>query len=624
MTTKKKWLSLMLIFILAITSFSGSADAEMSDGLFPEDEETEVGNVKLESKEYPLSRYGMDTDPDESFWDFAKVSDNVNEGLMTLNSFLWNLNKIFYNFISWIITESFELDIVDSFGSIVGKVIQTLAGVTDSGFADSGLWPLFFPLLVICLGIWTIYRGIVMRQTSVAVSGILSAVAICSLSLGFYANAEKAITNVNGFITEAQNDILSFSLSTTTPGNYSDGEGIASMENQLFNIMIKSPWLLMQFGTLDENKIENEWKKEGNKGSRIDTLLKTKPFSEGRQKAIEYEVKELKNENMSTSALINRLGIIIIALILSGFLGVFLSLITGSLIYFSFMAISGMVVTPITFLAGMIPSLQMTAFNTILKILYAFYMKLILTVLAVVFFVMSAMIYENNDPKNGLFAMFITQIILIVVLWTNREKLIRIVSNPFKGFERKDGTPGLQIKDYKQGLTNIKAKTMPVLQKFALPNNKGSVKPGSLPKPKPTQTIRERAKMAVSGNDVKQKPMPTPSQKTINKSDTRTMPVNAKDLKEAINKKGDKVTPINIKQAENSQSSKAVPTTQKTVNTPTTKKTVNTPASQKTVNTPAPQVKNMKTASDKHKVKQPMKAKTIKPAPLKINDWRKK
>lgn len=614
MTSKKKIVSLLLIFLISITTFAGSVNAEMTEGLLPQDEEEKVGSVELDAAEYPLQNYGMDTDPDESFWDFVKISDNTNEALMVLNSFIWNMNKMFYSFVSWIVTESFTMDMVGRFAGGMGDVIQTLAGVSDSGFANEGLWPLFLPFLTIGLGIWVIYRGLIQRQASVAISGLISSIAICAFALGFYANAEQALKSTNDFVTDTQNQILSVSLSKTGPGDYTQEEGLAVMKNQLFNIMVKYPWMLLEFGTIDEQKVEKAWKKEG---SRIDALLKTKPFTEERQKAVEYEVKELKNENMSTSSLITRLGVLLVASVLSGFLGFFLILMSGSVIFFSFTAMAAIAMTPMTLLAGMIPSLQITAWNSLLKIVHAFYMKLGLTLLATLFFVISSMIYTKNDPTQGLVITFLFQIFLLLALWKNREKLLRIVKKPFVGVAPKDSTPGLQVKDYKEKITQVKDKVQPIVNKFRTPTHNQTNAPNKQQRVMPTL---KNIKTAINGNDVKQVPIPGPRQVSkpsevkprqvdyAKNNNTRSMPVNAQELKQAVATKGQttaapnqKVQPAAIKQQHAAPNKNVQPSTK-----------------------PQPKVTNIQFGKDGHAVKQPMKSKNIKPVKLKINDWRDK
>lgn len=594
MKPKTKVLSLLLILLLSMTSFAGSANAAMEDGLLPEEKE-KVGSVELDAAKYPMSRYGMDTDPDESIFDFITLSDNLNEALMMVNSFIWSLNKMFYSITSWVVTEAFTMDVIGQFAGGLGKVIQSVAGVSSSGFTNNGLWPLLLPLIVTGLGVWVIYKGIVLRQSSVAISGLISSIVICSLSLGFYANAEKVLKNTNTVVTEIQNEVLSLSLSKTGPGNFNKGEGMAVVKNQLFTNMVKYPWMLMQFGSIDEEKVEKDWKKDG---SRIDTLLKTKPLSEERQKAVEYEVKDLKNENMSIGSLTSRLVVLCIVSVLNGFLGTVMMLISGSIIFFSFSAMTAIALTPLTFLAAMIPSLQMTAIKALSKIAFSFYMKIALTLLAVILFVVSRIVYTNTDPAQGLILTTVIQIILCLAIWMGREELLRIVKKPFNGIAPKEHTPGLEIGDYKKGYFKAKETIAPITNRFKTPQQNPNSQ-NNTNKPKRVKPTISNIKTAINGNDVKQVKIPTPVNKANAKQinyqkneRTKSMPVSGKELKQAIAAKGQKAATPNQKvQPQGKQ-----------------------PVSNKT----KPAVPKV---DSKNKIKQPMKSKDIKPVKLKINNW---
>ena len=53
-------------------------------------------------------------------------------------------------------------DMADS----IGKSIQTLAGVTENGFSSSGFYVGFLLIIILIVGVYTAYTGLLKRETS--------------------------------------------------------------------------------------------------------------------------------------------------------------------------------------------------------------------------------------------------------------------------------------------------------------------------------------------------------------------------------------------------------------------------------------------------------------------------
>ncbi|CRH64680.1 Uncharacterised protein [Chlamydia trachomatis] len=315
-------------------------------------------------------------------------------------------------------------------------------------------------------------------------SGILGTLIILTLGLGFFTNADKILKGFNDGVSEVQNDVLSFSLTTTSPGNYDESEGMASMRNQIFNLMVKNPYLLLNFGTPDQEKIEKKWDK---KGSRVDAILKTNIYSEKRKDAIDYEIKELKNGNMKPESLNDRFVILVFVLIANCILGTILLLLACSMIFYQVLILIFAVFTPVAFLIGLIPAFSNTATNILMKLLHAFYMKIALALLTTIYFSISSMVYNSMDPKKGYILLFIIQIICAIAVWVKRNEILNAVTTPFRK-ANVNNNAGQNISDFKK--TYFKTRkhfnkiTKPFTQKHTQPlaertgYNKLKAKPG--------------------------------------------------------------------------------------------------------------------------------------------------
>ena len=528
---KKYQIGILILFILFLTlipSVPASAE-DMMDNLLPQEEKKEQeGKVKLEYNKYPLSRYGMDTqlENDELSdlmpwgWDDG-VGKQMNQGLSMMNSTLWGFNKIVAATVGTLVTEAYELNIVSKFSDDIASVIKSISGFGPGGFASNGLWPYLATSILCIAGIWAAYTGIIKRSSNAAMSGIISTIIIMAVGLGFFTNAEKILSGINDGVTEVQNDVLSFSLTTTSPGKYEESEGMASMRNQIFNLMIKNPYLLLNFGTSDQEKVENKWDK---KGSRVDTILKTKLYSKARKDAIDYEIKELKNDNMKPESLTDRFIILIFALIANCILGTILLLLSCSMIFYQVLVLIFAVFSPVAFLMGLIPAFSKTATNLIMKLLHAFYMKIALALLMTIYFSISSMVYNSMDPKEGYILLFVIQIICAVTVWVKRHEILNVVTTPFRN-ANVNNNAGQSISDFKKSYF----KTKKHINKFTKPFTQ-----------KHTQTLAERtgynklkAKPGVGMVDVMRHPMYTTKERNTAKTAPSNAPIKRENNQDA-------------------------------------------------------------------------------------------
>ena len=428
--------------------------AEMMDTLLPQNTEQKTeGKVELEYNEYKLSRYSMDTKLEDGEasdmmpwgWDNG-LQKQMDQSLSTLNLTIWGLNKVFGNIVGVLVSESYNYDVISVFSNEVGNTIQSIAGFGPGGFSSNGVWPYLVTLMVCIMAIWAAYVGIAKRATSQALGGIIKSIAVLVLSLAFFTSADTFLNAINKSVSEVQNDILSFSISATTPENLNENEGIATMRNQIFNLMIKYPWLLLEFGTTDEEAIESEWDKSG---SRIGAILSNSPFSEERLDAVTYEVEDLDNTSMTPQAQTDRFMILILTLVMNAIIGVILLLLSGSLILYQILVLVFAIFSPLALLFGLIPAFSDTAKNVMMKLAHAFYMKIAIAFLMTIYFSISSMVYNTMNPEEGYILLFIIQIICTVAVWIKRNEIMNIITVPFRKSNLASNI-GQNIKEYKQ------------------------------------------------------------------------------------------------------------------------------------------------------------------------------
>lgn len=252
----KKLVRLLLLSIALLWVFQLPASAEsLQDNLVPQDsDQKSVGEVELKYNEYPQHHYKLDTYVDTSGdwmpWNWADgAGKQIYIALMEIINSIWNVNVLLANFTMKIVQEVFELDFISNLVVQIGQAVQNIAGFGPGGFMSNGLWPLLVTFVIGIVGAWATYVGMVKRETSRAWSGLLSSIIIFVFALGFFSNASTILKGINDWSSNLQSDILAVFASIVNPGaSYTQEEGIATIRNQMFDLMVKNLIYLCNMG----------------------------------------------------------------------------------------------------------------------------------------------------------------------------------------------------------------------------------------------------------------------------------------------------------------------------------------------------------------------------------------
>ncbi|MGP4063048.1 CD3337/EF1877 family mobilome membrane protein [Halobacillus sp. H74] len=433
-----KKIMILLILLLSFTFLSSPVQAaEIRDSLVPEEDDKKIGSVELQYAKYPVSHYSMDTKIPENEWgdilptgwDNA-ASKSLWQMMATVNSIIWQFITLIGSWTGKLVEYAFTLDFIDSMINEIDRAISNIAGVGAGGFTSDGLFPMFALTFFVILGVYMVWIGLIKKAHSQAIGVMIQTIVLLTLCFAYVINAGPFLKYINDSTTDVSQSMLAWTSSITdSDGTYSKEEGYANMRNSIFNTMIYQPWLIAEFGTTDEDKIESEYKRSG---SRINDLLKTEDYSKERLKQIDYEVEEQGNSNMEPQALTDRfvllgftsIGILMMALILI--------LISGSIIFFSFMAIIFALLGPIALLISLLPTYSGNAITWLSKLLHPFLMKIAFCFLISVLFAIQTMINSSIDPDHGFFTMMLVYLCLTIGLWVYRDQFLSLIVKPTK------------------------------------------------------------------------------------------------------------------------------------------------------------------------------------------------
>ncbi|OHR69502.1 CD3337/EF1877 family mobilome membrane protein [Bacillus sp. UMB0893] len=477
----KKLLRFFLLSVALLLTLQVPASAEsLQDNLVPQDSETgTVGEVDLKYNEYPQHHYKLDTwvdtDGDWMPWNWADgAGKQIYIALMEIINSIWNVNILLANFTMKIVQEAFELDFVSGVTEEVGSAIQNIAGFGPGGFMANGLWPLLVTFIIGIVGAWATYVGMVKRESSRAWGGLISSMVIFVFALGFFSNASTILKGINDWSSDLQGDILAVSASVVNPGaSYTEEEGIATIRNQMFDLMVKKPYMLMQYGT---TKVEE---------SRVKEILSIDPYAnaEDRNKKVEIEVTQQENKMMSIDGISQRAGFVPLLFIANSIIGIFLLMVSGTIILYQMVFLALVLFAPVPLLMALVPRWKNAAFDWGMKVLHAQLMKISIALLLTILFGISAILYRATESSDlGYLGMMLLQIICFVGVWAKRKELFNIVSTAVNNVE---SSTGATLQNYRQKFSQARSMARNVKNRMDENNSSGRIRNQPLTERKP-------------------------------------------------------------------------------------------------------------------------------------------
>ena len=394
---KRKWswqrmrkvvMTVFLILVITIFLLSTLGTVAYAAGLV--DDTVKAGN---EYSRYPLDNYQLDFYVD-SGWDWLPwnwldgIGKQVMYGLYAITNFVWTISLYLSNATGYLVQEAYSLDFISDTADSIGKNIQTIAGVSASGLSSDGFYSGFLLILILIVGIYVAYTGLIKRETTKAIHAVMNFVVVFVLSAAFIAYAPDYIGKINDFSSDISNASLSLGTKIVMPDSESKGkDSVDLIRDSLFSIQVKQPWLLLQFDNSDSEAIGEE---------RIETLLSTSPDvnnGKDREELVKEEIEDKENTNLTITKTINRLGMVFFLFLFNIGISVFVFLLTGILIFSQVLFIIYAMFLPVSFLLSMIPTFEGMTKRAITKLFNTILTRAGITLIITTEFSISTMLY---------------------------------------------------------------------------------------------------------------------------------------------------------------------------------------------------------------------------------------
>lgn len=376
---------------------------------------------------YPLSNYQLDFYVDNSWswlpWNWLDgIGKSVQYGLYCITNFVWTISLYLSNATGYVVQEAYKLDFINDMADSIGKSIQTLAGVTQNGFSSSGFYVGFLLLIILVVGLYVAYTGLIKRETSKAFHAVINFVVVFVLSASFIAYAPDYIKKINEFSSDISTASLDLGTKIMLPNSDSEGkDSVDLIRDSLFSIQVEQPWLLLQFGNSNAEEIGAD---------RVEALVSTSPEDEDgktREEVVKTEIEDNDNNNLTIPQVVNRLGMVFFLLFFNLGITIFVFLLTGMMLFSQILFIIFAMFLPISFLLSMIPSYESMAKQAIVRVFNTIMTRAGITLIVTVAFSISSMFY-NISKDYPFFMVAFLQIVCFAGIYMKLGDLMSMFS----------------------------------------------------------------------------------------------------------------------------------------------------------------------------------------------------
>ena len=376
---------------------------------------------------YPLSNYQLDFYVDNSWswlpWNWLDgIGKSVQYGLYCITNFVWTISLYLSNATGYVVQEAYKLDFINDMADSIGKSIQTLAGVTENGFSSTGFYVGFLLLIILVVGMYVAYTGLIKRETSKALHAVINFVVVFVLSASFIAYAPDYIKKINEFSSDISTASLDLGTKIMLPNSDSEGkDSVDLIRDSLFSIQVQQPWLLLQFGNSNAEEIGID---------RVEALVSASPEDEDgktREEVVKTEIEDNDNNNLTIPQVVNRLGMVFFLLFFNLGITIFVFLLTGMMLFSQILFIIFAMFLPISFLLSMIPSYESMAKQAIVRVFNTIMTRAGITLIVTVAFSISSMFY-NISTDYPFFMVAFLQIVCFAGIYMKLGDLMSMFS----------------------------------------------------------------------------------------------------------------------------------------------------------------------------------------------------
>ena len=357
---------------------------------------------------YPINHYALDLyiDPDAGRGWFGISLPDVSRILFSITNAIWELCVFLASAVGSVVQEAFRLDFLSRATDEIGRNIQQIAGVSESGFSSTGFLPMFLPLAVLAMGAYVLYVGLFKREMTKALGAVMNFLIIFVLSIGFIAFAPSYIQAINGLSVDLADGALRVTNAILNPGANDTDVAVAGIREALHQVQIHAPWQLLQFGSLDIDP------------ARVYELLAYAPHSDARIDVVIREVEVYNNIHLSGE--VDRFGTVLILFFINLGISIFVLSLTGLMIFSQLLLIFYLTLLPIALVLSLFPTFNGIAKRSIERVFNTLLLRVGYTLIITIAFSLSLLVYRVSSELSMPF--LLVGFLQILVFWGVHKK----------------------------------------------------------------------------------------------------------------------------------------------------------------------------------------------------------
>ena len=400
MTKYKRHLLAVALLIAAVFFLAPSA---LASGLMDDTINDAYGFSR-----YPISHYALDLyiDPDAGRGWFGISLPDVSRILFSITNAIWELCVFLASAVGSVVQEAFRLDFLSRASDEIGRNIQQIAGVSESGFSSTGFLPMLLPLAVLAMGAYVLYVGLFKREMTKALGAVMNFLIIFVLSIGFIAFAPSYIQAINGLSVDLADGALRVTNTILNPGANDTDVAVAGIREALHQVQIHAPWQLLQFGSLDIDP------------ARVHELLAYAPHSEARIDVVIREVEVYNNIHLSGE--VDRFGTVLVLFFINLGISIFVLSLTGLMIFSQLLLIFYLTLLPIALVLSLFPTFSGIAKRSIERVFNTLLLRVGYTLIITIAFSLSLLVYRVSSELAMPF--LLVGFLQILVFWGVHKK----------------------------------------------------------------------------------------------------------------------------------------------------------------------------------------------------------
>ena len=393
------------IMLLVFTVFIFLSPKASAVGLIENHEQNGYEYTK-----YPDDRYELDLYVEDS--GFLGTGEWFPNAMNGLSNAFWSMSRWLSSLTGGIVRETYSLEIVSSLAEYTGENIQTLAGVNSSGLESDGLYANMLKVLVVILGVYLMYVGLLKRQTSKAVSSLLNFIMVFMLLFSFLVYSPQYLEKFTTFSSDLNKGMLSIGTNLSFSDNdIQSDDPVDSLINSLWNTQVKQPWLILQYGTTNIDE------------ARTDEILSLRKNSEARKEVAEKEVLDLQNDSMASSNVGTRFGMVLLLFIVNLIISLFVILLCFSMLLSELLFLIFVMLLPIVGIISLLPNQFQKLQKAVVQVFSLLCTKAVISLIITIGFGLSAMFYSIAESKSFLIIALL-QVLIFAGIFLNLPRIL--------------------------------------------------------------------------------------------------------------------------------------------------------------------------------------------------------